>query len=137
MALVLTGCRGTETLTVRNSYLNANRYASIYADTPDPEVDCPVVGQVLNIHWYLPSKGYHFRKKEIVIRLRFGDGTHEEFGERIERIRGWFSYKLLDEMYFSKKGIISYHVALYVDGELISVAQHQLWAEVIEIGRED
>ena len=123
-------------MTVRNIYLSEDRYASLYVNSPDPHRDNPSVGQQLDIQSYVPSLLFCQHRFEMIVRLRFGDNTEETIRVPIVHARQSWGYKLLDDSYFSKNGIIAYHIVLYSDEEEFAMVQSQLWVEMIKIDSE-
>lgn len=132
--LIMASCQhGKEPLIVRNTYLSADRYASLYVESPDPHQDCPSVGQRTDIFCHVPREIFNEGDCEVIARFRYGDTSHEEMALPVTKERELWTFFLMDDLYFEKMGMISYHVALYCHDELIAVAQHQLWAEIIEL----
>mgnify|MGYP000390836181 CR=1 FL=1 len=130
----LSGCH-KETLSVTNRMLSVERYASYHVGTPDPALDEPLVGQELRIHWK-KNDLQNYRIVEIKLSVRYGDLTDEEFFYPIIPSHRVIVLQLLGGGYLLKKGILSYKVEVYGDGQLLDMVHHQLWADVIKLGAE-
>lgn len=132
LVLLLSGCH-KETLSVTNRMLTVERYASYHVGTPDPALDEPLLGQELRIHWK-KDELQNYRTIEIKLSVRYGDLTDEEFFYPITANHRLIVLQLLGEQYCLKKGILSYKVEVFGDGQLLDQVHHQLWADVIKLG---
>lgn len=127
----LTGCVN-ETLTVHTDYISHENLASSYVGTPDPLLETALVGQRLIISWWIPRRYQDCANLEIHYRLRYGNREEAQAVIRIAKRVGWYSYALTNEEFFEKKGIKTYQVQLYANGEIIDEWQHQLWTKLIQ-----
>lgn len=127
----LTSCM-TETLTVHTDYINHDHLASSYIGTPDPLREVALVGQRLIVSWWLPPRYKTHKQTEIQIKLRYGNREEREMIIPIKKRLGWYVYTLPNQEYFDKKGIKTYYVQLWSDGELVDEWKHQLWVNLIE-----
>lgn len=134
LLLFLTAC-GSERLTVHNEWLTLDDLASTHVDTPDHRQDNPPLGQRLYISWYIPEKSWErYEHIELLVKLRYGNREQKVLRHPLQRSRGRFTYQVIQEEYFEKRGISAYLVELRGDGELMEEWRHQLWAEVIRVG---
>lgn len=113
--------------------LTIERYASYHVDTPDPSLEAPLLGQEIRVHWKKDDL-QSYSKIEIKLSLRYGDLTDEEFFYPITPAHRLIVLQLVGEDYLVKKGILSYKVEVFGDGQLLDQVHHQLWADVIKIG---
>jgi hypothetical protein len=135
MALLSSCCRSS--LTVQTDYLTHRNLASYYVGTPDPRQNVPAVGQRLIISWMVPKSyfGYENLHLEIAIRFRNREEVTEIF--HILKTRGTYVFILLNEDYFTKKGILTYKVNLIGGNQILETWQHSMWVELITVDHEN
>lgn len=139
MALVaglsfLTSCH-KPLLMCRTEYLTPIYLASQQILTPDPLRDC-FYGQQLIVKWNL-SRECVDDSLLLVVHLRFGTRENETIKVPLTKAFGFWVYRLLNQEYWCKGGIISYQAQLWHLGELVEEWNHHLWTELIEIREED
>lgn len=122
-------------LTVQTEYLSHENLASFHVGTPDPRLRNPPLGQRLVVSWSLPGWD-NVTPYELIVQIRFKNGTSSFEQIPIDRPKGTYVYSLLNEEYFSNGGFKTYVARISRDGEVIEEWRHQLWANLIEI-RED
>ena len=134
LGILITSC--TNGLKVQTNYLSRKNLASYHVNTPDPDLNKPLVGQRILVQWRLPYWIENCDNPHILLRLRFGNKTD---GERIIPIKssiGHYVFTLLDEEYWANDGIESYQAILYANGDILEKCTHRLWVELIQIGKE-
>src|SRR5256885_2185058 len=130
MALLLVGCHRSF-LTCRSEYLYPKYLASEQINTPDPCRRC-YYGQQIHIYWNLPKKNSN---KEAILKLhiRYGNRQMETVFAPLSQHSGWQTFRLLNQEYWCKGGILSYKAEILIEGEPIAEWRHFLWAEIINI----
>ncbi len=113
---------------MRSEYFRENYLASEEIDTPDPYRHC-FRGQQVIVHWAQPCRACG----EIALTVRYGNREIETLCHPIEKKCGYWIYRLLNDDYWSRGGIVSYKVELYQEGTLVDHKEHHLWAEIITI----
>ena len=124
-------------LTVQTDYISYKNLASYYVGTPDPRLNCPLVGQRLIISWSVPKTFmcYADLHLEIVIRFRNGQELTEFFD--IEQKRGTYVYHIINDEYIEKQGILTYRIDIVGGGCPLEQWRHRIWAELIEIPHQE
>lgn len=130
VVLLLSSCR-RQTLEVDLEYVSNQKLASYHVRTPDPALQFPSVGQTLTIRWNLPEQMLP-QTSIIWVKIRYRNHTQTSFGIKPKKVNGQWTYRLLNDDYFSTLGILSYQVTLYDKEIPIAVSEHQLWVEMIE-----
>lgn len=133
-SILLTSC-SQRYINAHTVFLNRSQLASYHVETPDPNLNHPLMGQRLLVNWNVPLwliQSYPDLHLEITIR--FGDRTEIVKKVRVSRTSGYYLYEILDENYFDKEGILTYKIDLISNGEIIEKWRHQLWAEIITVG---
>ena len=133
MTLLTIGCHRAP-FSCRSEYLYPDFLASEQVLTPDPARRC-FYGQQVIISWNLNKENIsHFSKKfELVLHVRYGTRDHAIFAWPVNYSKGYRVYRLINDEYWCKKGIISFKAELYKEGELLYDWHHHLWAEIINI----
>jgi len=127
---VLTGCYRPG-LSCRSEYLDPNYLASEQVNTPDPCRVC-YYGQQIVVFWNLPRDCLS-RPVELLLHVRYGTREVETIKHTITRAYGSWIYRLINQDYWCREGIVSYQAQLCQEGRLIDEWDHHLWAELIEI----
>lgn len=124
-------------LSVQTDYLTYKDLASYYVDTPDPRRYCPASGQRLIVSWGVPKEYlcYENLRLEITIRFRNREEVIETF--QISKTRGTYVFTLLNDDYFSKRGILTYKIDLVGDGEILEEWRHKIWVDLIQLKAEE
>ena len=131
-ALILEGC-AQERLSVQNHYISYKNLASYQVGTPDPCKKCPDYGHQLLITWSIPEEWLEGERLFLNLDIRFEDKTQENFSYPLTVVRGLKEYRLLNDAYDEKGGILSYKVEIVREGEVLETRHHHLWTEVIEL----
>lgn len=122
-------------ISASSRYLTVDSLASFHIGTPDPRLCHPPQGQVITVSWYLYPDYHRYEKVEGILRLLLRN--HEQLTETFPVNCSWgsHSYALLNEDFFSSRGVLAYKAELYADGELLEEWTHQLWTEIILFDR--
>ena len=131
MALVLTACH-RPTLTCRSEYLDPSYLASERVNTPDPCRRC-FYGQQIIVSWNLPH-GIQ-TPVELLLHVRYGTREVETLHHTITHSGGYWIYRLINQDYWCREGIIAYKAQLCQEGRELDEWTHHLWAELIPIPR--
>jgi hypothetical protein len=132
LLLLLAGCHRSW-VTCRTEFLYPDYLASERVNTPDPNRYC-FFGQQLIVHWRIP-KSHFIRGVTLVLHLRYGDRSQNKIEIPLEKNTGWWVYRLLNQEYGSRGGILSFKAELIQDGDLLDRWTHFLWTDLIEINR--
>lgn len=137
LALALLSSCGKSCLTVQTDYLTHKNLASYYVGTPDPRQNVPTVGQRLIISWSVPKTylSYENLRLEVTIRFRNREEVIEIF--LIQKTRGTYVFALLNNDYFTKRGILTYKIDLFGGDCLLEEWRHKIWADLILINQEE
>lgn len=126
---LFTGCHHSS-LSCRTEYLYPDHLASEKTLTPDPCRLC-FYGQQVILHWNLP---HCCPPDELVLHVRYGTREQGTFRWSLHaNARGYRIYRLVNDDYWSKEGIVSYKAELFCGEELIDAWTHHLWTDVIEV----
>jgi hypothetical protein len=131
LAMVLSaGCHRPH-LSCRSEYLYPRYLASEQVNTPDLARRC-FYGQQIIVSWNLPK---HCQGYPLTLRLhiRYGDREIETVSTRVAKRRGWWIYRLVNQDYWCRGGILSFQAELLQGEEVVEEWTHYLWAEIIEI----
>jgi hypothetical protein len=120
-----------EPLILQSSYLNRTQLASFYIETPDPQLQFPLVGQYILAQWYLPKTYLCFTDLHLLLTIRFGNRSEIQEKIYIWKTKGWYQYFLRGQEFLDKQGILTYKAILVGSGQILESWQHQLWAEKI------
>jgi hypothetical protein len=136
IALMLTGCSSTG-ISVQNQYFSREDLASHIIGTPDPERNCPPIGQRLIIQWKYPHDAVETANMQLVLTVRLRDYTEERLIIPINNSRGTYLYELRNQRYFDSCGIATYKIETWACGRLVDVWRHQLWTDLITIDQQN
>lgn len=134
-AFLLCGCASQTTLSVFTEYVSVETLPSYQIGTPDPRLYCPDIGERLHIKWSL-SPECHYGDVALHLIVIFGNREEQDVWMTLNEPVGTYVYSLMNEEYWEQKGIFTYKIELYGDGELIKEWLHQLYVERIHIGEE-
>lgn len=134
--LACAGCSNNAHLSVQTLYFTRESLASYYAETPDPMLINPPVGQKLLVSWAVPRYFMDYEDLHLNIRIRFRNRKEVELNIPVERACGSYMYVVANEYFFETNGILTYKVDLIGGGALLEEWRHQLWHELIQIGEE-
>ncbi|MFN0065482.1 MAG: hypothetical protein ACKVOH_04515 [Chlamydiales bacterium] len=132
--LALLSCTSQRHLVnARSEYLYPDYPASVQISTP-PCYDC-FVGQQVISYWRLPSR-FSLENSKLLLSVRYGDHAIEHFERALTERSGYWIYRLLNDEYWCRDGILSYSAKVVHNGQVIDQWDHHLWQEVIVIPRE-
>ncbi len=120
-----------EQLSLQTSYLNRSQLASFHVGTPDPALQQPLLGERLLVQWALPCTMRTYVDLQIILSIRFKNGSEIKKEIVIDKLDGWYEYFLLGQEAVDTGGIVTYKADLLGDGELLDTWIHQLWVEKI------
>lgn len=131
--LALSGCTQSF-LSVHTDYLSHENLASYHVQTPDPLLNDPPIGQRLLVNWSFPKDFLAYEDLHLEITIRFRN--REQLTERVSLCKrsGTFVYRLLNDDYIAKRGILTYKVDLVGNGAVLEAWRHQIWTDLIFIG---
>ncbi len=121
---------GCHRLQVRSEPIFPSYLASERVDTPDLRRLC-YYGEQIVVHWTLPRTD--FKESYLRIQIRYGDRTVESYESPITCFRGYWTLRLVNEEFWTKRGFLAYKVELFEGDVLKECWQHQIWADIIEI----
>lgn len=128
-----TGC-SSERLFVQGSYITHEDLASSHVGSPDSKKDSMWTGQELFVNWSLPKKYLSKPNVRLVLYLRFRNREQEVKTIPIDRCSGVYTYRLLNEDFFNKRGIVTYQAKIVAEeDEVLETWSHQLWTNLLEI----
>lgn len=132
LLLFLAGCACPD-LTIYTQYDTPERLASTYMRTPDPRRwSIDTQGQTLIVTWYVPEvEGY---RVELTRVFRNGERRSDSFD--FTSVSGRYEIPLRGCDYFETGGLLSYQATLFHDNEVVKVAAHPLYVELITTKRE-
>lgn len=134
MVLLLTGCsHRAPLLRCRSDYLDPNYLASEWAETPDPLRFC-FYGQQIVVFWNLPHSCLG-APVELQVQIRDGAREIETLLIPINQSKGSWVYRLVNDAYWQRGGILSFKAELIQNGELLGEWKHSLWSDIIEINQ--
>ncbi len=100
--------------------------------SPDPRQAHPPIGQQLVVDWQVPQALLK-RNPICILHVIYWDYTEETFTHKIDRKIGHWTYDLLNEAFFARKGILTYRAEILTsDGEVYKEWKHQLWVNLIQ-----
>lgn len=126
MALLCGGCQRDLSLSCRSEYLYPEYLAGEQIALYGSSSPC-FYGQQVVIYWRCCPPA------ELRLHVRYGTGEQENVSWCLSRSHGYHIYRLLNEEYWSREGIVSYKAELYQDGELLADWSHYLWADLIQL----
>lgn len=132
MLAALTGCKETY-ISVHTDYLSHENLASFIVKTPDPLLNNPPIGQRLIISWSVPPCYMDFDDIHLSITIRFRNNTQIVEEVPLTQRKGTFVYPVLNEDYFTTRGILTYKVDLLNNDNVLEAWRHQIWTEFITV----
>ena len=131
----LSSCCFRPFLTCRSEYLYPSYLASVQVNTPDPDGVC-FYGQQIIISWNFPQKCLE-KPLNLTLSIRYGDRELETISIPMKNKRGNWIYRLINQEYWCKEGILSFQARIQsADGEIYEEWSHSLWAPLIQISSE-
>jgi hypothetical protein len=114
-------------LEVRSQPLYPDYLASMQVNTLDPRK--PIFfGEQVVIFYTFPSC---IEGQAVQLTLRYKNREIECYTHTPTAQSGHWTYRLVDEEYWKRGGILSYKVDLLVNNEIIEEWRHHLWVEII------
>lgn len=132
----LSSCQN-QRLVVETHFIDKRTLASSWVNTPNPLQYCPVTGQELIISWRLPEVTERKKELRLELTVRFGNREEETVEVCVNRFRGCYIYRLVDNDYWNRCGIMTYKVELYDEDCLIDCWHHQIWSNIIDLESND
>lgn len=133
---ILTSCTNSR-LAVYTDYISSENLASFYIGTPDPRLNNPTIGQRLIVVWTLQKKHLCYEDLHLKIHVRFRNKKETVINYPITKPKGTYVYSLLNDDYIAADGILTYKVELIGGGCILDEWRHQIWTNLILIGKED
>lgn len=134
--LLLTSCEETY-ISAHTDYLSHENLASYVIKTPDPLLNNPPVGQRLIVGWSVPRSYLDLDNLHLVVTIRFRNRTETIENLDILRRKGTFIYPVMDQDYFTTRGILTYKIDLMCGEQVLEEWRHQIWTELINVEREE
>lgn len=131
LLLICCGCTHDH-LNVRNETVDYHYLASTHVNTPDPLREQMYQGQQLIVGWDIPRKYLHKDNLHLLMTIRFRNNEQQKITVPMQRAWGTYVFRLLNEDYIQKEGIMTYKVEIYGNGKVLDTWTHQLWAELID-----
>lgn len=126
------GCNFSKHISVFNEPIDQNRLASVHVNAPDPLHEINPHGQRLHVSWKIP-KIYEGHSLHGMLKIRYNTPEQMDIPFEIHSLKGSMTYELINEDYFSKKGIGAYQIQIFSDEIAIDTYQHSMWADLILI----
>lgn len=130
LTLFLSGC-SKEWLSVQTDYLSHENLASFHVGTPDPMLESPPIGQRLMVSWKFKKQYLACENLHLVVQIHLRDRSDRCYKVAVNEASGIWMYDLINRDFIETRGILSYKVNLYGNGELLDECRHQLWVEPI------
>ncbi len=132
MTLVLSSCQ-KHYLSVCQRQVDVSYLSSTHVNTPDPRQNHPPKGDMLIFDWRIP-KDILKQDPYIALHVVYWDYSEETHQIPIHTRMGYASYKLFNEEYDKKQGILTYKAEIKTaDGAIYRQWKHQLWVNLITI----
>lgn len=119
-------------LDVQTRYLSHENLASYYVRTPDPALECPIVGQRLLIQWSLSKREFEGKDLQLYLKLRFRNHQEQEITRILCRNQGVYLYDLTNQAYCESGGLLTYHVEIRQGDCVVESWTHPLWTTLIQ-----
>lgn len=135
LCLGLSSCRAHSKIVVSSEYVTHEDLASFRVGTPDPALNRPPVGQKIYIRWNLPD----LAEKPLTCKLylRFRDRSEAVESIELPHHYGIHVYALMDQLYFTRRGILSYKVEIFAADKLVEECRHHMWVDLITFSDEN
>lgn len=120
-------------LSIQTNYLSRENLASFNAETPDPALNYPSVGQQLILSWqWLPKGLLALDDLHLEAKIRFSNRKEVCLNIPINSERfGTYVYPIINEDFFETGGILTYKVQLVGADIIWEEWRHQIWTELI------
>lgn len=115
---------------MRSEPLYPEYLASWQLDTPDP-CQKNFFGEQIVAFYQYPSSCRE--KKSLILKIRYKNKEYEELVFPLIKTKGWWIFRLINDEYWKKGGILSYKIELYEKEMLISTWTHHLFVDLIEV----
>jgi hypothetical protein len=130
MATALSGCH-QPSLTCHSEFLYPQYLASTQVNTPELKAGC-FYGQQILVFWRLPKECFK-KTTSLALHIRYGNREIQTVSTVIEKQSGWWHYRLVNQDYWCRGGILAYRAELLQEGQIIAEWRHFLWADIIDI----
>jgi hypothetical protein len=90
-------------------------------------------GQQLIITWDLPKRYLSMKDLHLELTVRYRNNAQDKFTVPIHKFFGAYTYRLMNQEYFDRGGILTYKVEIHGDETVVETWTQQLWAELIDI----
>lgn len=121
---------GSKYLSIYSEVINQQSRASTRVNTPDRLHHINPHGQRLFVSWHLPKK-FLGKPLEGKLFIRFVGPYQEEIPFTITSLHDSLTYEIINEDFFDKKGILTYSVEIYSEGQKIDHFNHKMWTDLI------
>lgn len=120
-------------LSIQTNYLSRENLASFNAETPDPALNYPSVGQQLILSWqWLPKWLLALDDLHLEAKIRFSNRKEVSLNIPINNERfGTYVYPIINDDFFETGGILTYKVQLVGADIIWEEWRHQIWTELI------
>lgn len=132
--LLMGCCKG---ISVQNQYFSRDDLASHIVGTPDPDRNCPPIGQRLIVQWKFTQEMLQMENFHLEMTVRFRNYEEEKIIIPVRNTYGTYLYELANQRYFDSCGIATYKIETWGCGELLDTWKHQLWVELITLDQEN
>lgn len=132
LTTLFTGCQKYYVNVIREDVSKKN-LASVFVGSPDPRKKTPDKGEKLLVEWNLPAKE---TKRPLTLKLDvlYGNYTSDVKEYPIDYKRGHILFKLLNEEYKEKKGMIAYRAEILTSKKkVLQKWQHVLFVDLIPL----
>ncbi len=134
MALCLAGCH-RPVVSCRSEFLYPPYLASAQVNTPDPKRGC-FLGQQVRVFWDLPPPLFG-HPLTLRLHVRYGNRTVETFTYPLQAAQGVQTYRLMNEEYACREGILSFQAEICQQGHVVAEWNHYLWKPILHIETQD
>ncbi len=132
LTTLFTGCQKYYVNVIREG-VSKKDLASVFVGSPDPRKKAADKGEKLLVEWNLPAKE---TKKPLTLKLDvlYGNYTSDIKEYPIDYKRGHILFKLLNEEYKEKKGMIAYRAEILTSKKkVLQKWQHVLFVDLIPL----
>ncbi|MDF2577738.1 MAG: hypothetical protein K0S74_1222 [Chlamydiales bacterium] len=131
LGLFLNGCHSNSSLTVKEFTIKPSELASTKIRSPDPRKKVDWKGSELLVRWNLTAQQYSKDNTYLNLTLHYQNHTEEVVKIPLKQRRGSLTYQLIGDKFKETKGLSTYRVEVYSQGEVMAIYEHFLWAELI------
>lgn len=128
----LSGC-SEPLISAQTQYITRQGLASYRIQTPDPNLNHPVLGQRLIIKWCLPDSFMSYQDLSLMVFMRLHNQTQNTLVIPVCKNKDTYIFTLPGDVFCETEGLVSYKIDLIGHGCVLSEWRHQLWAEPINV----